>query len=80
LQVVFGGTLGYFPNFSSIARIIRSAKTTGSRIAQFDAGDGAWIYFETNEPIGRSHARHPRLIQSLLDARRPETGGPHGEA
>src|SRR6202045_3990301 len=45
-----------------------------------DESRGAWIYFETNEPIGRSHARHTQLIQSLFVARQPKTAGPHGEA
>ena len=27
---------------------------------------GAWIYFETNEPIGRSYAQNTELIRSIV--------------
>src|ERR1700674_1916597 len=30
-----------------------------------DESLGAWIYFETNEPIGRSYARNRELIRSI---------------
>src|SRR5258708_10779519 len=30
-----------------------------------DESPGAWIYFETNEPIGRSHAQNAELIRSI---------------
>src|SRR5260221_12524509 len=30
-----------------------------------DESPGAWIYFETNEPIGRSYAQNTELIRSI---------------
>src|SRR6202035_4611173 len=33
--------------------------------AQNDESLGAWIYFETNEPIGRSYAQNTELIRSI---------------
>src|SRR5712691_3915563 len=33
--------------------------------AQNDESRGAWIYFETNEPIGRPYAQNTELIRSI---------------
>jgi len=34
------------------------------RISSNDESLGAWIYFKTNEPIGRSYAQRTELIRT----------------
>ena len=38
---------------------------TSGKSAQNDESLGAWIYFEANEPIGRSYAQNTELIRSI---------------
>src|SRR6267154_3403653 len=46
-------------------RSIRNSSRSGES-AQNDESLGAWIYFETNEPIGRSYAQNTELIRMSI--------------
>ena len=44
---------------------VKGMQTEPGESAKDDESSGAWIYFETNEPIGRSYAQHTQMIRSL---------------
>ena len=45
--------------------------------AQNDESRGAWIYFETNEPIGRPYAQNTELVRSIAIKCAPQSGPPY---